>query len=110
MATNKSPPEITQQVFLRDAMASLCMTRMEFAERISVPIKTLDKWLAPVSTSDFRNMPDVVWAYVREILDWTKKGLDSQVRAVSETSCAGERLKISANGEVRRSPNRNANR
>ncbi|WP_141717111.1 transcriptional regulator [Burkholderia cepacia] len=54
-------------------MASLGMTRMEFAERISVPIKTLDKWLAPVSTSDFRNMPDVVWAYVREILDWTKK-------------------------------------
>ncbi|WP_260430299.1 MULTISPECIES: transcriptional regulator [unclassified Burkholderia] len=73
MAANKLPPGITQQVFLRGAMTSLGMTRMEFAERISVPIKTLDKWLAPASTSDFRNMPDVVWAYVREVLDWTKK-------------------------------------
>ncbi|PXX20989.1 MULTISPECIES: transcriptional regulator [Burkholderia] len=54
-------------------MAILGMTRAEFAQRISVPSKTLDKWLAPAGTSDFRNMPDVVWAYVREILDWTKK-------------------------------------
>ncbi|RQS99378.1 transcriptional regulator [Burkholderia contaminans] len=62
-----------QQVFLRDAIAALGMTRTEFAQRISVPIKTLDKWLAPANSSDFRNMPDVVWAYVREILDWTRK-------------------------------------
>lgn len=89
MVTHKAPPGITQQVFLRDAMASLGMPRTEFAERISVPIKTLDKWLAPANTADFRNMPDVVWAYVREILDWTKNGLTFKVRDASETSCAG---------------------
>ncbi len=73
MVTNRPTSSTAQQVFLRDAMAILGMTRAEFAQRISVPSKTLDKWLAPAGTSDFRNMPDVVWAYVREILDWTKK-------------------------------------
>lgn len=73
MAANRRAPAMTQQDFLRGAIAALGMTRAEFAHRISVPIKTLDKWLAPVDTSDFRNMPDVVWAYVREILDWTQQ-------------------------------------
>ncbi|MEX3859406.1 putative transcriptional regulator [Paraburkholderia youngii] len=63
----------SQQEFLRDAMQSLGLTRSGFAKRISVPEKTLDKWLAPVNTSDYRNMPDVVWAYVREILIWNAK-------------------------------------
>ncbi|MGZ0002651.1 transcriptional regulator [Burkholderia gladioli] len=59
-----------QQEFLREAMQSLGLTRAAFAARISVPEKTLNKWLAPVDTGDYRNMPDVVWAYVREILVW----------------------------------------
>lgn len=63
----------TQQDFLRDAMSKLGMTRAAFAKRISVPDKTLDKWLAPANTSDFRAMPDVVWAYIREILLWSTK-------------------------------------
>jgi predicted transcriptional regulator len=67
------PETQPQQAFLREAMAKLGMTRAEFAQRISVPIKTLDKWTAPSETSDFRNMPEVVWAYVREILAWAKK-------------------------------------
>ena len=61
---------LPQQEFLRDAMHRLGLTRAGFAQRISVPEKTLDKWLAPAETSDFRNMPDVVWAYIREILEW----------------------------------------
>lgn len=60
----------TQQEFLREAISQLGMTRAAFAKRISVPEKTLDKWLAPQNTSDARSMPDVVWAYVREILHW----------------------------------------
>ena len=52
------------------------MTRASFALRISVPEKTLDKWLAPTGISDFRNMPDAVWAYVREILAWDAKMFD----------------------------------
>lgn len=69
----KTPAIPSQQVFLRDAMAELNMTRAQFARRISVPNKTLDKWLAPPEAGDFRNMPEVVWAYVREILAWDKK-------------------------------------
>ncbi|KVQ00040.1 aspartate carbamoyltransferase catalytic chain [Burkholderia ubonensis] len=59
-----------QQEFLREAMQALGLTRAAFATRISVPEKTLNKWLAPANTGDYRNMPDVVWAYVREILVW----------------------------------------
>jgi hypothetical protein len=69
MATKQSTT-LSQQKFLKDAIQRLGMTRAGFAKRISVPEKTLDKWLAPTDTSDFRNMPDVVWAYVREILAW----------------------------------------
>ncbi|MGN6318698.1 transcriptional regulator [Trinickia sp.] len=64
---------LSQQEFLKGAIQRLGMTRASFAQRISVPEKTLDKWLAPAGTSDFRNMPDVVWAYVREILEWNEK-------------------------------------
>ena len=73
MATNKNAAGLTQQEFLRHAITTLGMTRAEFARRISVPIKTLDKWLAPADTGDFRNMPDGVWAYVREVLAWTEE-------------------------------------
>ncbi|MEW6347089.1 MAG: transcriptional regulator [Paraburkholderia sp.] len=59
-----------QQDFLREAMQTLGLTRTAFATRISVPEKTLNKWLAPCDTGDYRNMPGVVWAYVREILMW----------------------------------------
>jgi predicted transcriptional regulator len=69
MAT-KPPPVLSQQEFLKDAIQRLGLTRPSFAQRISVPEKTLDKWLAPAGSSDFMNMPDAVWAYVREILEW----------------------------------------
>ncbi|MDN7726546.1 transcriptional regulator [Burkholderia gladioli] len=73
MASRVPATSLPQQEFLRQAMTTLGMTRAQFAKRISVPIKTLDKWLAPKDTTDFRNLPDVVWAYVREILEWDKK-------------------------------------
>jgi uncharacterized protein (DUF2267 family) len=73
MVEKMKPSTQPQQMFLREAMATLGMTRAEFAQRISVPMKTLDKWMAPSETSDFRNMPEVVWAYVREILAWAEK-------------------------------------
>jgi len=73
MVEKMKPSTQSQQMFLREAMATLGMTRAEFAQRISVPMKTLDKWMAPSETSDFRNMPEVVWAYVREILAWAEK-------------------------------------
>ncbi|WP_080426251.1 transcriptional regulator [Burkholderia ubonensis] len=69
MAT-KPLPVLSQQEFLRDAIQRLGLTRAGFAKRISVPEKTLNKWLAPAGTSDFRPLPEVVWSYVREILVW----------------------------------------
>jgi transcriptional regulator with XRE-family HTH domain len=57
-----------QQEFLRDAMRQLGMTREQFCKRISVPRKTLDKWLSPDGSIDKRAMPDMAWAYINEIL------------------------------------------
>ncbi|MFJ1252268.1 hypothetical protein [Cupriavidus sp. CuC1] len=46
------------------------MTRDEFAARISVSRRTLDKWLLPSESSDFRTLPDMGRAYIQEILTW----------------------------------------
>jgi DNA-binding transcriptional regulator YiaG len=51
-------------------MEALVMTRAEFAARLSVPLRTLDKWLLPDESSDFRPMPEMGKAYVREIVHW----------------------------------------
>jgi len=63
---------IPQQEFLRRAMDELGMTRELFAKRINVAEKTLDKWLAPNGTSDFRKMPDIAWSYTIDILSWLR--------------------------------------
>lgn len=65
---------MNQQEFLRDAMTQLNMTRDEMCKRISVPRKTFDKWLAPVGSNEHRNMPEIAWAYIREILANVQKG------------------------------------
>lgn len=64
---------LNQQQFLRDAMARLGMTRDQMCKRISVPRRTFDKWLAPEGSKDHRGMPEIAWAYIREILG-EKKG------------------------------------
>lgn len=58
----------TQQEFLRSAMAELHMTRDSFCGRLGCARRTLDKWLLPSSSKDFRNMDEIVWVLVREIL------------------------------------------
>lgn len=57
-----------QNEFLQSAVASLEMTRDEFAVRLGCPRRTLDKWLLPETSNDYRPMPEVVWTLVREIL------------------------------------------
>ena len=64
----KKEPALTQQEFLRNAMRRLDMTRDEFTERIGTKRRTLDKWLLPSESNDFREMPDIVWKFVGEIL------------------------------------------
>ncbi|TCK33337.1 hypothetical protein B0G84_7546 [Paraburkholderia sp. BL8N3] len=66
-------PSPTQQELLRSAMDELGMTRAEFAGRLSVAVRTLDKWLLPAESPDARAMPEMGKAYVREILEWHRK-------------------------------------
>ncbi len=57
-----------QQEFLRLAMESLGMTRDSFAKRFTVPRRTLDKWLLPDDSKDFRALPDMARAYIAEVI------------------------------------------
>ncbi|MGI4814323.1 MAG: aspartate carbamoyltransferase [Janthinobacterium lividum] len=59
---------VTQQVLLRDAMRRLSMTRDGFAERIGARRRTLDTWLLPDDSNEFRAMPEVARRFVSEIL------------------------------------------
>src|SRR5690625_4813384 len=60
---------VAQQVFLRDAMRRLNLTRDVFSARIGVKRRTLDSWLLPESSQDFRVMPEVVRRFVTEIVE-----------------------------------------
>jgi len=64
---------IAQQEFLRNAMAQLEMTRDEFAVRIGTTRRRLDNWLLPSESSGFREMDEMAWKFIREILQNTKK-------------------------------------
>lgn len=60
---------VSQQVFLRDAMRRLNLTRDVFAGRIGVKRRALDTWLLPEGSQEFRAMPEVVGRFVTEIIE-----------------------------------------
>lgn len=60
---------VSQQVFLRDAMRRLNLTRDVFAARIGVKRRALDTWLLPEGSQEFRAMPEVVTRFVTEIVE-----------------------------------------
>ena len=60
---------VSQQVFLRDAMRRLNLTRDVFAARIGVKRRALDTWLLPEGSQEARSMPEVVSRFVTEIVD-----------------------------------------
>lgn len=60
---------VSQQVFLRDAMRRLNLTRDVFAARIGVKRRALDTWLLPEGSQEFRGMPEVVQRFVTEIVE-----------------------------------------
>ncbi|MFA5490646.1 MAG: aspartate carbamoyltransferase [Candidimonas sp.] len=60
---------VSQQVFLRDAMRRLNLTRDVFAARIGVKRRALDTWLLPEGSQEFRGMPEVVTRFVTEIVE-----------------------------------------
>lgn len=59
---------VSQQVFLRDSMRRLNLTRDVFAARIGVKRRALDTWLLPEGSQEFRTMPEVVSRFVTEIV------------------------------------------
>lgn len=59
---------IRQQEFLRDAMSALDMTRDQFAHRIGTSRRRLDNWLLPSDSKGFREMDEMAWKFIREIL------------------------------------------
>lgn len=65
--------QLSQQDFLRRAMAALGMTQKEFARRFRVSPRTLEKWLLPDDSKDHRRMPDMAWGYVEDVLKWEDK-------------------------------------
>lgn len=64
---------VSQQEFLRDAMRRLDMKREAFAERLGTTKRRLDNWLLPIESTGFREMDEIVWKFVREILENEKK-------------------------------------
>ncbi|WP_338639965.1 transcriptional regulator [Burkholderia pyrrocinia] len=73
MTAKQDLAALSQQELLRVAMDRLGMTRAEFAARLSIAVRTLDKWLLPADSPDSRTMPDMGRSYVLEILQWQKK-------------------------------------
>lgn len=60
---------VTQQEFLLDAMKKLGLNRETFAARIGCPPTTFKKWIAAeAAAGNYREMPAVAWALVREVL------------------------------------------
>ncbi|RKP51952.1 aspartate carbamoyltransferase [Pararobbsia silviterrae] len=77
-----------QQVFLRDAMRRLNMTRDAFSSRIGVSRRALDTWLLPEDSQECRAMPEIVERFVTEILgsdDATAKATQSVYFAPTST-------------------------
>ena len=54
-------------------MDALGMTRDAFAKRFTVPRRTLDKWLLPDTSNDYRPLPDMARAYISEVLQENAK-------------------------------------
>ena len=73
-----------QQVFLRDAMRRLNITREGLAQRIGVTQRALDSWLLPDESAQMRQMPEIAQRFVLEIL----KGALASTQSVDSVSVA----------------------
>ena len=64
---------IPQQEFLRDAMIALDLTRDGLAERIGTNRRRLDNWLLPSDSKGYRDMDEMAWKFISEILQNRKR-------------------------------------
>lgn len=69
-STMQSDPQLllTQQDFLRSSAKTLGLTQKGLAERMRAPWSTLEKWLLPTTAVNARQMPEIAWQLVREII------------------------------------------
>jgi hypothetical protein len=89
------PQTQSQQDFLRAAMGKLVMTRNEFAARLGCARRTLDKWLLPTASNDFREMDETIWNLVHEILAHEKlKRVHAKVLASANNLRASPKRKL----------------
>jgi len=66
---------LAQQEFLREAMTNLNMTRDQFAERIGTTRRRIDNWLLPSDSKGYREMDEMAWKFIREILQHKRKSV-----------------------------------
>ncbi|MES2879220.1 MAG: transcriptional regulator [Pseudomonadota bacterium] len=59
-----------QGEFLRDAMLKMDKNRGLFADRFGTTKKTLNNWLEPPESKEFRKMSRMAWKYISETLKW----------------------------------------
>lgn len=67
---------VSQQDLIRAAIFRFGMTRDEFAERIAVSRRTLDKWMLPETSTDARTMPSVARKFIEDLLARYRIGFD----------------------------------
>lgn len=58
----------TQQEFLRQSAKSLGLSQTGLAKRMCAPWNTYKKWQLPSESENYREMPEIAWQLVREIL------------------------------------------
>lgn len=51
------------------------MTRDEFAERIGSNRRRIDNWLLPSDSKGFREMDEMAWKFIRDILKDINKAI-----------------------------------
>lgn len=62
--------DLPQREFLKDAMVQLGMTREGLAQRIGVSVKTVNKWLSPEGSAEYRGLPPLARNYINDLLVW----------------------------------------
>ncbi len=78
---DKQLTELDQAEFLRAAREQLGMSRVEFADRIAIKVKTLDDWMIPAGTKAARKMPPMAFKFISEILERENLVVDNTRKA-----------------------------
>jgi hypothetical protein len=69
---------LSQQEFLRSSAKKLGLTQVDMAKRMCAPWNTYKKWQLPSESENFREMPEIAWQLVREILAHEKLKISNQ--------------------------------